>query len=242
MDTTGCIVACESGQVNAGDGAQKPRRLPILFDGAAPGQSGDAPFHRALVDVRAHHPVKVKGRAGISMVLGCHRVTLIRSLNLPDRRNFPKAFALLNNMNISFLKQSDFLYLWCFHKYTSNRISRPPSLSENSRSVTFITSTTNIFSSRVKGFFVTLGSVSLGEWPPKGSNRLFFSCLLSASLCNQRLIESASRVNNSEGAFLIIRPGAKNSYLYKMHCEKWVSQASPFCCFSLQALSSSQPS
>ena len=36
------------------------------------GQCGNAPLHRAFVDVRAHHPIKVKGRAGISIVVRSH--------------------------------------------------------------------------------------------------------------------------------------------------------------------------
>ncbi len=35
MNSTRRIVARESGQVDAGDGAQEPRRLPVLFHSAA---------------------------------------------------------------------------------------------------------------------------------------------------------------------------------------------------------------
>src|SRR6185295_4954505 len=43
------VVALERRQVHAGDRAEQPRGLPFLLDGAARGDRGRAPLHRAAV-------------------------------------------------------------------------------------------------------------------------------------------------------------------------------------------------
>jgi hypothetical protein len=70
-DAPGRIVAGQCGQVDAGDGAQQPGRLPVLFDGAALGQRFDPPLDRALIDVRPRDPIQVERGAGVTVV-GIH--------------------------------------------------------------------------------------------------------------------------------------------------------------------------
>jgi hypothetical protein len=51
------VVAGKSGQIHAGDGAQKPRRLPFFFHGSPRDLGLGAALDRAGVDSHFAHPI-----------------------------------------------------------------------------------------------------------------------------------------------------------------------------------------
>src|SRR5687767_2274824 len=83
FDASGRVITGQGSQVNTSDGAQEPGRLPILFDSAPLGKRLDAPLDRALVDVRAHHPIQIKRGAGVAIIFGTHG----NNLTFSDTKN-----------------------------------------------------------------------------------------------------------------------------------------------------------
>ena len=61
----GCVIARESGKVEAGDGAQKPGGLPLFLDCAAGGEGSCPALDRAPVDARAIRQSRSRGVPGL---------------------------------------------------------------------------------------------------------------------------------------------------------------------------------
>ncbi len=59
------VIARQSGQVHAGDGAQQPCRLPVFLYGAAGNVTLRPAFDRAGVDANLLHPVEIERNAAI---------------------------------------------------------------------------------------------------------------------------------------------------------------------------------
>jgi hypothetical protein len=62
----GRIVARQRSQVNAGHGAQQPRRLPVLLDGAPSAERRCPAFNSAAIDARLVHPSQIERHPGVA--------------------------------------------------------------------------------------------------------------------------------------------------------------------------------
>jgi hypothetical protein len=61
------VIAGESGQVHAGDGAEQPGGLVVFFYGAARDEGLGAAFDGAGVDANVFDPVEIQGDAAIGL-------------------------------------------------------------------------------------------------------------------------------------------------------------------------------
>src|SRR5215469_4974104 len=70
QNIAGRVIACQRREVNAGNGAQQPGRLPFFLDGTTRGYGSGPSLHRTAVDTHLAHPVHIQWHTWVADRMG----------------------------------------------------------------------------------------------------------------------------------------------------------------------------